>query len=174
MFSFQDLCVKPLGAADYIELSKKFHTIIVENIPKYVVYVFIVVLLLTLIRMTAMDRNEARRFITLIDVLYEHKVKFVSQYFIYYYVIIILIILFDSTKICSASVIPKELFHIGESKGPLHSQLQLDVDIVGKMDTEQQKVFAGEEELFMFARCCSRIEEMQTDAYLRSAHAPPK
>ena len=64
----------------------------------------------------------------------------------------------------------KELFVIGEPSGAIH----VDEGIHSIMDIEQQKAFSGEEELFMFARCCSRIEEMQTDDYLRSSHAPPK
>ena len=35
MFTFEELCEKPLGAADYIELSKRFHTIFIKNIPRY-------------------------------------------------------------------------------------------------------------------------------------------
>jgi len=135
MVTFADLCEKPLGAADYIELSKHFHTILVKNIP----------------RMTGATRNEARRFITLIDVLYEHKVKF----------------------ICSSNVPAKELFELGEISHDSTSG-HVDEGISIKMNPEQQKVFSGEEEKFMFARCCSRIEEMQTDAYLQSAHSPPQ
>jgi cell division protein ZapE len=60
-FDFEDLCGRPLGASDYMELARNFDTIIVERVP-------------------AMDfarRNEAKRFITLVDVLYEAKVKLV-------------------------------------------------------------------------------------------------
>jgi cell division protein ZapE len=58
-FVFEDLCTKPLGAADYLEIARQFHTIIIEYIPV----------------MTLARRNEAKRFITLIDVLYENNVK---------------------------------------------------------------------------------------------------
>lgn len=59
--TFDELCVRPLGSHDYIELARVCHTIFLQNIP----------------RMTPEDRNEARRFVTLIDVLYEHKVKLI-------------------------------------------------------------------------------------------------
>lgn len=59
--TFDELCVRPLGAHDYIELARVCHTIFLQGIP----------------RMTPEDRNEARRFVTLIDVLYEHKVKLI-------------------------------------------------------------------------------------------------
>nr|WP_210277436.1 cell division protein ZapE [Microvirga lupini] len=62
-FSFEDLCSKPLGAADYLSLAEEFHTIILENIPK----------------MTLERRNEAKRFIMLIDALYDAHVKLLAS-----------------------------------------------------------------------------------------------
>ena len=62
-FDFVDLCAKPLGASDYIALAQDFHTVILDDIP----------------RMTFERRNEARRFIILIDTLYEHHVKLLAS-----------------------------------------------------------------------------------------------
>ena len=59
LLSFHELCVQPLGSADYLELARRFNTILITDIPK----------------LTADKRNEAKRFITLIDALYEHKVQ---------------------------------------------------------------------------------------------------
>ena len=56
-FRFAALCEQPLGAADYIAIATHFHTVIIDGIP----------------RMAPQQRNEARRFMTLIDALYEHK-----------------------------------------------------------------------------------------------------
>lgn len=58
---FWDLCAKALGAADYIALATHFHTVLIDGVP------------------TMKDelRNEAKRFMTLIDALYEHKVNVV-------------------------------------------------------------------------------------------------
>jgi cell division protein ZapE len=56
-FPFEELCAKPLGAADYLALATHYHTVIVDGVPKF----------------TEARRNEAKRFITLIDALYEHK-----------------------------------------------------------------------------------------------------
>ena len=58
-FGFDDLCRHPLGASDYIAVSRAYHTVFLEGIPK----------------MGEGQRNEARRFITLIDVFYERRVK---------------------------------------------------------------------------------------------------
>lgn len=58
-FEFSDLCEKPLGAADYLAIARDYHTVILEDVPK----------------LTFERRNEAKRFITLIDVFYERHVK---------------------------------------------------------------------------------------------------
>jgi cell division protein ZapE len=62
VFSFKRLCGEPRGAADYLAIARRYHTIIVVGIP----------------RMGPENRNEAARFVTLIDVLYEHKVKLLA------------------------------------------------------------------------------------------------
>ncbi|PVE25983.1 cell division protein ZapE [Microvirga sp. KLBC 81] len=62
-FSFEDLCSKPLGAADYLAIADEFETVILENIPK----------------MTFERRNEAKRFIMLVDALYDAKVKLLAS-----------------------------------------------------------------------------------------------
>ena len=60
-FSFDELCARPLGALDFLELARNFHSLVIDNIP-----------VLNLER-----RNEAKRFINLIDILYEHHVKLI-------------------------------------------------------------------------------------------------
>ncbi len=57
-FSFAELCNRPLAAPDYLALAGAFHTVIIDDIPV----------------MTPAMRNEARRFIILIDILYEERV----------------------------------------------------------------------------------------------------
>jgi peroxisome-assembly ATPase len=56
---FEDLCAKPLGAADYMALCDRFDCLMVENVPQ----------------LTAQKFNEARRFVTLIDCIYETKTR---------------------------------------------------------------------------------------------------
>ncbi|MEO6580066.1 MAG: cell division protein ZapE [Sphingomicrobium sp.] len=62
VFSFKRLCGDARGAADYLAIARRFHTVILVGIPK----------------MTREMRNEASRFVTLIDQLYEHKVKLLA------------------------------------------------------------------------------------------------
>lgn len=62
VFSFRRLCGRPRGAADYLTIARHYHTVILVGIP----------------RMGPENRNEAARFVTLIDALYEHKVKLLA------------------------------------------------------------------------------------------------
>ena len=60
-FTFAELCEAPLGAGDYLAIAARYHTLVLEGVP----------------RLATERRNEARRFMTLIDALYEHRVKLV-------------------------------------------------------------------------------------------------
>jgi len=62
-FSFSQLCEQPLGASDYLRIAREFHTLIIEGIPV----------------MNYPQRNEAKRFIALIDTLYDNSVKVVAS-----------------------------------------------------------------------------------------------
>lgn len=76
MVQFSDICGRPLGPADYLELARRFHTLIIPAIPQ----------------MSADNKDVARRFVTLIDAMYEGHVKL----------------------ICSADVGPMDLYIEGE------------------------------------------------------------
>lgn len=99
--TFAELCERPLGAADYLELAQTFNTLVLSGIPL----------------LPPEKRNEAKRFVTLIDALYEHKVKLV----------------------CSAAAPPDGLYPKGDGS-------------------------------FEFARCTSRLIEMQSEEYLGAEH----
>jgi cell division protein ZapE len=62
-FSFSDLCEKPLAASDYLRLAHDYHTILIDRIPV----------------MDYPERNAAKRFIALIDTLYDNAVKLMAS-----------------------------------------------------------------------------------------------
>ena len=62
-FSFEDLCEKPLAASDYLRLAHDYHTILVDHVPV----------------MDFAERNAAKRFISLIDTLYDNAVKLMAS-----------------------------------------------------------------------------------------------
>ncbi len=76
VFSFKRLCANPLGSADYLAIARAYHTVIMVAIPQ----------------LSHEKRNEAKRFVTFIDALYEHGVKF----------------------LCSAEVAPADLYPAGD------------------------------------------------------------
>jgi len=61
--TFHDLCEAPLAAADYLRLAHEYHTIILDHVPV----------------MTYDTRNAAKRFIILIDTLYDMNVKLIAS-----------------------------------------------------------------------------------------------
>jgi cell division protein ZapE len=62
-FSFAELCEQPLAASDYLRLARDYHTILLDRIPV----------------MDYPERNAAKRFITLIDTLYDNAVKLMAS-----------------------------------------------------------------------------------------------
>ena len=62
-FTFEELCARPLGAADYLAIARRFHTVILAGIPL----------------LPPAKRNESKRFVTLIDALYEAKVNLICS-----------------------------------------------------------------------------------------------
>jgi len=79
---FKAMCGSALGAADYLALAAGFHTVILANVPK----------------MTKEKRNEAKRFVTLIDALYENRTKL----------------------ICAADAAPDDLYPAGDGAFEFH------------------------------------------------------
>lgn len=61
--SFAELCERPLGPADYLAIARAFHTLVLDDVPV----------------MGPEKRNEAKRFVTLVDTLYEGKVRLLAS-----------------------------------------------------------------------------------------------
>jgi cell division protein ZapE len=101
VFSFRRLCAEARGASDYLAVARAYHTVIIVGIP----------------RMGPENRNEAARFVTLIDALYENKVKLLA----------------------TAATSPEELYLEGNGR-------------------------------FEFERTISRLNEMQSEAYMALGH----
>ncbi|MBK1666127.1 cell division protein ZapE [Rhodospirillum rubrum] len=62
-FSFADLCAKPLGSHDYLAIAERFDTVLISDIP----------------RLGPRNADEARRFVVLIDALYDHKTALICS-----------------------------------------------------------------------------------------------
>ncbi|PVD28146.1 hypothetical protein C0Q70_10731 [Pomacea canaliculata] len=127
---FNAMCCQPLGAVDYLEICKHFDVILLRNICI----------------MDMSKRTEARRFITLIDTLYDNKVKIV----------------------CSAEAESSKLFlaknlHVFDVDA--NRALMDDLGIHAASVQQHASIFTGEEELFAFDRTVSRLTEMQTQEY---------
>lgn len=154
MFAFAELCCSgrndaSLGAADYLALSNRVGTLFVEGVP----------------RLSLKQRNEARRFITLIDAMYEGGCRIVA----------------------SAECHPDELFsafidapeeeyiggaEISLSDGPnVEASLAMGIELAeedrlrgaelsGEKVRQLVGAFSAREEKFMYRRAVSRLQEM--------------
>ncbi|KAF9503082.1 hypothetical protein BS47DRAFT_1356446 [Hydnum rufescens UP504] len=122
-FSFDDLCGKPLSAADYIEVTKEF----------------------------GLSKDKARRFITFVDACYESK----------------------GTKLFTLSEVPIfEIFTDGHgSEATISDHMRNVMDDLGLPDhiVGASSIFTGEEEIFAFARACSRLVQMGSKDWAETA-----
>lgn len=132
LFTFNELCAKPVGAIDYLEICKHFAIVVFTDVPK----------------MNIFKKTEARRFITLVDTLYDNKVYLIMS---------------ADTKIKDLFVKPsnEDKQKILQNESILLDDLQIKQDD----SSVNLNVFSGEEEEFAFARAQSRLNEMQTKEY---------
>ncbi len=124
---FQELCGRPLWTNDYLKLAQVFHTVFIRHIPV----------------LTRKQRSEARRFITLVDTFYDHRVRVVASGAAPYW----------------------QIFQAEEATAEerLEENRVLIDDL--NMKSTEASIFSGEEELFAFDRTVSRLTEMQTKDY---------
>ncbi|EPS37432.1 hypothetical protein H072_8869 [Dactylellina haptotyla CBS 200.50] len=134
-FNFQDLCGKPMSAADYLELTRHYDAFVVENVPA----------------MDINSRDVARRFITFIDSIYEAKAALVltsevpiSQLF-----------LADKQHVQAAKSGKSGEDGLSSSMRLLMDDLGINIDKL-----KESSIFTGDEERFAFARALSRLSEM--------------
>ncbi|GMR59826.1 hypothetical protein PMAYCL1PPCAC_30021, partial [Pristionchus mayeri] len=126
--SYHELCQVPRGAMDYLLLSQVYDTIMVRDIPIF----------------NELNLGEARRFITMIDTFYDHKVRL----------------------ICSAASSAENLFQMGAKVELTDSERQLMDDLsTSATSSETLNVLSGKEEVFAFDRTISRLFEMRTPLY---------
>lgn len=158
-FTFEQLCCRPLGPSDFVILAEQFHTLILRDIP----------------RLTLDRRDHARRFITLVDQLYNRGVRLFA----------------------TAEVPPSELFEfsshnvavdleglefeaeagksaelgalVGNTAAPIDAQPAIaEVGADSRKSLVGNALFTGADERFSFVRAQSRLAEMQSAAYLHS------
>ena len=135
LFTFADLCGNdiPKSPSDYQLIVEQFHTIFIVGIP-----------VLSMFR-----RNEARRFINLIDEMYQYKVKL----------------------ICTAEADLKNLFAYETLSDAALRQSSHSADSDdSSFDSRTLWRFSGEEDVFAFKRVESRLAEMSTHEYLLLPH----
>ena len=139
-FNFDELCRNPLGPPDYITICNYFHTIFVEDIPQ----------------LNISQKNEARRFLSFIDAAYESRVK----------------------VFCTAASPPEEMFQLIPSETQNYED-KMHLEMIGemaydleltKLDLKSLGILTGEDEIFSFKRCISRLKEMQSKLYQSKQH----
>lgn len=151
-FTFSELCNRTLGAADYIAIAQTFHTVFLTDIPT----------------MSLKVRDQARRFITLIDELYNARVRLVCT------ADSPADLLFAGNLNEEPIIDLEQLQYEGAVEGSrLRRDLMAEGGVAPVAATASAALAAaqnlgGMEEKFAFKRAVSRLHEMQSDTYLRS------
>ncbi|KNZ77216.1 Lactation elevated protein 1 [Termitomyces sp. J132] len=140
-FSFDELCGQPLSAADYLEVTKKFGTIFVLDVPK----------------MGLDSKDKARRFITFIDEPCLSLLTFLDRADVL------------QTKLFVTSEVPIHRVFSDDGSKPVSDHMRSVMDDLGLSGevVGSSSMFTGEEEVFAFARACSRLVEMGSREWSR-------
>lgn len=148
--TFQELCAANLGASDYMALAKSFHTVVLDRVPV----------------MGIDQRNEARRFITLVDVLYEHQSRLVlsaeaeaSSLFAW-----------DKDAVAVGKAGSTSVLGKGGSSGRSTTMVDGNVEWsgTGLKGVSLAGKYASEDVVFASERLTSRLDEMQSAEYLEA------
>ena len=136
-FTFDELCARPLGSADYQVLAQSFALVYVDGVPQ----------------LTLASRNEVRRFITLVDTLYEHHVQLVASA--------------DAPPEHTFLPTWAELADLRVAAGGAAGAYLTAADLPAAVDK------SALDEVFAFDRTRSRLAEMRSEDYVRSASWRP-
>lgn len=151
-FTFEYLCGRTVGAADYIALAKNYHTVFISDIPL----------------MSMENRDKARRFITLIDELYNHHCC------LFCFAASSIDDLFQGTEEGTPFDLESFQFETETEGGKLRTNVLAKGNVgSGGVPSGIVSMLSGQEEMFAFRRAASRLIEMQTPLYLegvRSLH----
>ncbi|WOL09423.1 hypothetical protein Cni_G18176 [Canna indica] len=143
-FNFEHICGRPVGAADYIAVARHYHTVFISNIPV----------------MSMRIRDKARRFITLIDELYNHHCC------IYCLADSSIDDLFQGTDEGTLFDLESFQFETEIEGGKLRRDVLAEGSVgSGPAPSGIVSLLSGEEEMFAFHRAVSRLIEMQTPLY---------
>ncbi|XP_052896297.1 putative ATPase N2B [Anopheles moucheti] len=129
--TFEELCDRPHGASDFLQIAQFFHTVLIRDIPQ----------------LNLKLKSQTRRFITLIDTLYDSRVRLVVSADVPY-------------KYLFSDEAPDDMHTSDE-----HRMLMDDLKITKDSTDASSNIFTGEEEVFAFERTVSRLAEMQSAEY---------
>ena len=135
-FSFHELCASELSTADFEVIAKSFHTVFIEDVPQ----------------MPARDTDAKRRFLTLIDTLYEYKVK---------------VIVYAEVE---PALLEAPHHHEQRALPPGEEHAALPRPEKSLFDMEIGPLINDEEGSFQMKRCISRLQEMRSREYLEAEH----
>eukprot|EP00947_MAST-08B_sp_MAST-8B-sp1_P001588 g1588.t1 len=147
-FDFADLCGRARGSADYSALAQAFGTVVIDGVPK----------------LDMNSRDQARRFITLVDELYNRRVRLVCRAAV------------DIDELFSGDIADRPIVDMEalqfeteteENKSRLDLTAAMGVAADNRSGASQAgSLFTGEDEKFAFSRAVSRLHEMQSLQYL--------
>ncbi|TRY99196.1 hypothetical protein DNTS_001993 [Danionella cerebrum] len=138
--TFQELCERPLGAADYLEIARHFDTVILRNVPHLRVGM----------------KDQARRLTVLIDNFYDKKVRIVML------ADAPLACLLDQGEMTGEEARDRLML---DELGLTDVKITSNTATYRTEASGRMTLFTADEEIFAFQRTVSRLTEMQTEQY---------
>ena len=147
--TFSELCAQPRGSADYIALASSFHTVFLDGVPQ----------------MTARNADLARRFLTLIDELYNQRCALVFTAAVPREELF-------ATDAAGSVDLEALQFETAAEGGRLRRDLMRDGGVAPMATSASLAAHSGAAERFAFARAVSRLAEMGTAGWVARSRAP--
>lgn len=162
-FSFEELCEESMGSADYLTIASSFHTVVITSIP--------------VLKLSA--KNQARRFISLIDALYEARCRIVclaeAEADALFFPDAVVADSPTDVDVLLAEAVgeTRDVYRPNVSSYDAPNMAEAPAAPRPAVALEALSMFSGKEEQFAYKRALSRLREMTSEGYAKQERWTP-